>query len=1086
MYWPTGTPKIYASRSLHNLGSNISHSEDNADSFRSRNEVEDGENRADTESNDSSKENTSAQLPDSLEQDSKNHPNRQRQLPQPAKEDNAIVGVRVARNGQMFATITLNTLTIWQTRPTAVLASVIRSAHSVKTYGHNTSLLLRPDSAIFVVQTNLGYLITYTLATDPNTRVYKPSFVQSSSTHSKRQSFVGTKGLGSDRTLLGPGEGGGVREVSIQFRMVIRIDAGISKALALDDELVVATEKPPAIQCIRWTPDSSGAQTSNELLNRMSWISKKTAVTEMVHDRPMNLSAWITSDGMAYAVQRVSEASPKVPEAQKKLFRGYCFHRPGTDSGSARKVAINARFSLIAVACLNGNIYVYSARDYAGNIPLSHKLYLDISTASSGQIQFLTYSPDGYCLFAGYEKGWMTWSVYGKPGGSSFVADKPTSDLHREGWLLGVRDGSWLAGGAEILLLGQNDDRIWVVEMARCSVVGCFSSANLSRTLLQTNTGLMIYRGYDAPNLTAISAESTLWHQTQIPPGYLVDQWPIRSSVISFDGRYVAVAGRRGLAHYSVNSGRWKTFTNSFMENEFAVRGGMCWHQHILIAAVEADDRFELRLFSRELALDSSLLLHTEVLSAPVVLLAQSSEDSILVYTYENILFHFVIDVRNDSIQLILAGQIAFHGIVRAPARVRGLSWIIPDKQYLEGDPSKDVTTASVLFLVDGKLVLLQPSTTEGGELKYDMRVIAQNVEYYALMRDQPPLPTSNLEQDIYPNSALTTNSNGISQGSGLRDSLWVFDGNDMRVWTDIQDILRQASIEMSRELPSSILVPVDFYPLSTLLSKGILLGVDPDLVQRRDINFAFFRLSIRTQLFLPQLLRHYLSQFNSPAAFHLSHHYQSLPYFSHALEVLLHDVLDDEVDRSPTPENSLLPAVISFLSSFPDYLDILVQCTRKTEVRSWRTLFAYLPPAQELFEESLQQGLLKTAGGYLLILHNFEELASSSPQLIRLLAKAKEEEDWDLCKELARFLTALDESGVSLREALEMVDLGNKSDASKGENDSVEGARLKVPSFQSKSRSPSVGLESTGALNSSRNRSPSAGTASDGSVAAN
>jgi hypothetical protein len=122
-----------------------------------------------------------------------------------------------------------------------------------------------------------------------------------------------------------------------------------------------------------------------------------------------------------------------------------------------------------------------------------------------------------------------------------------------------------------------------------------------------------------------------------------------------------------------------------------------------------------------------------------------------------------------------------------------------------------------------------------------------------------------------------------------------------------------------------------------------------------------------------------------------------------------------------------------------------VVQCTRKTEVRSWRTLFAYLPPPQELFEESLQRGSLKTAGGYLLILHTFEELSSSSEQLVRLLSRAKDEEDWELCKELARFLTALDESGATLREALEMVNLRSPTDERES-SFMFEGSRLKVP----------------------------------------
>lgn len=239
---------------------------------------------------------------------------------------------------------------------------------------------------------------------------------------------------------------------------------------------------------------------------------------------------------------------------------------------------------------------MYNARDYHGNIPLSHKL--QPPSASAGKVTFVAWSPDGYCLFAGYENGWATWSVYGKPGSNSFLANRNAVERQpNEEYLLGVKEGSWIANGSEILLLAsKGDDRIWSLEFAKSAVTGCFSCVNTARPLLQTNEQLFIYRGYDQDDFTMISHDaSALWHTVQMPAVYLAQNWPIRMAVSSPDGRYVAVAGTKGLAHYSVNSGRWRTFANEQMEQEFVVRGGMCWYQHILIAAVESGDSYEVR-----------------------------------------------------------------------------------------------------------------------------------------------------------------------------------------------------------------------------------------------------------------------------------------------------------------------------------------------------------------------------------------------------------------------------------------------------------------------------------------------------------
>lgn len=147
---------------------------------------------------------------------------------------------------------------------------------------------------------------------------------------------------------------------------------------------------------------------------------------------------------------------------------------------------------------------------------------------------------------------------------------------------------------------------------------------------------------------------------------------------------------------------------------------------------------------------------------------------------------------------------------------------------------------ASVFFLIDGKLVLLQPSATGSGELKYDMRVVAQNVEYYMLARDSPEALTGNgVKRTVDTQEEEEEDS---ETDHNLGDSLWVFDGQSMKLWPDVGLLLAGAAHDVSQELQAPVAIPLDFYPLSVLLEKGILFGVEAELLQRRDSSFAMFR----------------------------------------------------------------------------------------------------------------------------------------------------------------------------------------------------------------------------------------------------
>ena len=49
------------------------------------------------------------------------------------------------------------------------------------------------------------------------------------------------------------------------------------------------------------------------------------------------------------------------------------------------------------------------------------------------------------------------------------------------------------------------------------------------------------------------------------------------------DCQHLAVAGRTGLAHYSIHQRRWRLFGNETQEKDFIVTGGLLWWRELIL-----------------------------------------------------------------------------------------------------------------------------------------------------------------------------------------------------------------------------------------------------------------------------------------------------------------------------------------------------------------------------------------------------------------------------------------------------------------------------------------------------------------------
>ncbi|XP_049537457.1 guanine nucleotide exchange factor subunit Rich [Anopheles darlingi] len=518
----------------------------------------------------------------------------------------------------------------------------------------------------------------------------------------------------------------------------------------------------------------------------------------------------------------------------------------------------------------------------------------------------------------------------------------------------------------------------------------------------------------------SVLSESKHWVVLNLPTAYISSNWPIRYSAIDHSGTNIAVAGRTGVALYAFNTRKWKLFGNETQEKDFVITGGLLWWKEFIIMGCYSLIGFhdELRIYSKDNKLDNRFAVITK--SASPVMLINLFRDQLVVFTSDGHVSVFALRKMDDeagggndqhSVELVKLHIYDIKNVCIHPACVISVLMTSLKHESIHHSSSsgslENSLSETLIMNVSGRVLMVQTdqqhhgngsgsSGGNGGNSQLTSTCLASSVEC------------------IWVSESSKTH---------IKESLWLYCGGyGMRVWLPVFPRSGETGSRSLRHTFMSKRIMLSFtlkiYPLVILFEDAIILGAENDTLLYTSDPTVYFSLPYNalkrtSQVYLHQILRQLIRRNLGYNAWEIARCCTDLPYFPHSLELLLHEVLEEEAtSKEPIPD-ALLPSVLEFIQEFPVYLQTVVQCARKTEIALWPYLFSSAGKPKELFQKCMAARQLQTAASYLIILQNLEPSSVSRQYATLLLDTALEQQDWPLAKDLVRFLRAIDPNDV-------------------------------------------------------------------------
>uniref|UniRef100_A0A8C1YAE4 Protein RIC1 homolog n=1 Tax=Cyprinus carpio TaxID=7962 RepID=A0A8C1YAE4_CYPCA len=934
-----------------------------------------------------------------------------------------------------LAVLSETQISIWFSRPSVLIVSYIESGKAAAQFGFYQLVEWKPDDSMIAVTAANGYVLLFDIIGGSDEKcLYEPVY---------------PKGA---RVKVTPGykEEQCAPALTLEMKKPIDLEAPISCLQTLQEDLLVATADG-YLHMLHWDSVSNGRRAVNLCtipfsLDLQSSRGGPCLDLNGVHIREMEYCATLDGFAVVFNDGRLGFITPTANRLATDQLQGVW----AADVSDGTCVAVNNKYRLMAFGCASGSVLVYMIDSSTGSMQLSHKLeltpkhYPDIWN-KTGAVKMVRWSPDCSVVMVTWDCGGLSlWSVFGAHLICTLGED---FSCHSDGTKkepLKISSMSWGVEGYHLWVICSTDGAEGDEKLQQTGILQFqFIKSALTVNPCTSNQEQVLLHGEDRLYLTcgdptqahSVSDKSpsrdsgspvhrpsastplsqglsTLlghkhWQVVQIHSTYLETNWPIRFAAIDWSGQCVAVAGRRGFAHYSLYTRKWKLFGNVTQEQNMTVTGGLTWWDDFVVVACYnfIDRQEELRLYVRTSNLDNVFASVTK-LQADTLLL-NVFRNVVILFRADCSICLYSIERRHDSSSsssyVELLQEVSMSRYIPHPGLVVSvtLTSVRTETGITLKAPQQACSAESILLNLAGQLIMLQRDRS-GPQVREKDTPANQT----KLLPFCPPVVLAQCVENVW----TTCRSNRKKRH--LMEALWLSCGEaGMKVWLPLfpRDHRKPHSF-----LSRRIMLPfhINIYPLTVLFEDALILGASNETVlfdgpgsSSLEALFPFCTVERTSQIYLHHILRQLLVRNLGEQALMLAQSCATLPYFPHVLELMVHVVLEEEAtSREPIPD-PLLPTVAKFVTEFPLFLQTIVHCARKTEYALWNYLFAAVGNPKDLFEECLMAQDLDTAASYLIIL---QVPAVSRQHATLLFNTALEQGKWDLCRHMIRFLKAI------------------------------------------------------------------------------